>query len=57
MSQKNHTLRKLVLCLSLIFGALIGMPMRPDRIEETLRAMNKIKIQRVIQQENDRDKP
>ena len=53
----DHTFRKLVLCVSLIFGALIGIPMRPDRIEETLRAMNNVKVQHVVHQENDRDKP
>jgi hypothetical protein len=57
VSDKNHALRKLVLCASLIFGALLGMPMRPERVEETLRAMNRIKVQRVIHQENERDKP
>ena len=53
----DHTFRKLVLCVSLIFGALIGIPMRPDRIEEMLRAINNVKVQRVVHQENDRDKP
>ena len=57
MSNENHALRKLVLCVSLIFGAMLGMPMRPDRVEETLRNMNGVKVQRVVHQENDRDKP
>ena len=54
---KKHTLRKVVLCVSLIFGAMIGIPMRADRIEETLKAMNAIKVEQVVQQENDSDKP
>jgi hypothetical protein len=54
---KNHMMSKLVLCVSLIFGALIGMPMRPDKVEETLRTMNKVTPQRVVQQEDDREKP
>jgi hypothetical protein len=54
---KKHTLRKVVLCVSLIFGAMLGIPMRADRIEETLKAMNAIKIEQVVHQENDSDKP
>jgi hypothetical protein len=57
MPEKNHALRKLVLCVSLIFGAMIGLPMRPDRVEETLRAMNRVRIQHVVKQENDQDEP
>ena len=56
MSQDKNALRKIVLCASLIFGAMLGMPMRPDRVEETLRNMNGVRVQRVIHQENDRDK-
>ena len=54
---KEQTLRKVVLCVSLIFGAMIGIPMRADRMEETLKAMNAIKVERVVHQENDSDKP
>jgi hypothetical protein len=54
---KKHTLRKVVLCVSLIFGAMIGIPMRADRVDETLKAMNAIKVERVVQQENDSDEP
>ena len=39
----EQTLRKVVLCVSLIFGAMIGIPMRADRVEEMLKAMNAIK--------------
>jgi hypothetical protein len=48
VSKKNHVLSKLILCVSLIFGAMIGIPMRPDRVEETLRSMNRVKIQQVV---------
>lgn len=52
---KKHTLRKVVLCIALIFGAMIGIPMRADRVEEMLKAMNAIKVEHVVQQENDSD--
>ena len=52
----EHSLRKVVLCVSLIFGAMIGIPMRADRVEEILKAMNAIKVERVVHQENDAGK-
>ena len=43
MSNK-HRLRTLLLCLPLLFGALGGMPMRPEEIEELMHSMNQQKI-------------
>ena len=40
----KHRLRALLLCLPLLLGALGGMPMRPEEIEELMHAMNQQKI-------------
>lgn len=39
----KRLLRTLLLCLPLLFGALGGMPMRPEEIEELMNAMNQQK--------------
>jgi hypothetical protein len=36
----NRKLRTLLLCLPLLLGAGIGMPMRPEEIEELMHTMN-----------------
>ena len=43
MSFKRR-LRTLLFCLPLLFGALGGMPMRPEEIEELMDAMNQQKV-------------
>ena len=43
-------IRKIFLCAILVFGALMGIPMRPDVVEETLKSMNRIKVERVVKQ-------
>jgi hypothetical protein len=40
----KHRLRTLLLCLPLLFGALGGMPMRPEEIEDLMHSMNQQKI-------------
>ena len=40
----KHRLRTLLLCLPPLFGALGGMPMRPEEIEELMDAMNQKKV-------------
>ena len=40
----NHRLRSLLLCVPLLFGALGGMPMRPEEIEDLMHTMNQQKI-------------
>ena len=37
-------LRTLLFCLPLLFGAIGGMPMRPEEIEEFMDAMNQQKV-------------
>jgi hypothetical protein len=36
----KRRLRALLLCLPLLFGAGIGMPMRPEEIEELMHSAN-----------------
>jgi len=48
---------KLVVCLALGLGALMGMPMRPDEIEELMRTMNESVIETTIPDESDKDDP
>jgi hypothetical protein len=40
----KHRLRALLLCLPLLLGALGGMPMRPEEIEELMHTMNQQKV-------------
>ena len=48
MSFKRR-LRTLLFCLPLLFGALGGMPMRPEEIEELMDAMNQQKVVVTVQ--------
>ena len=52
MSVKNR-LRVLVVCLLLQMGALSGVPMRPDKIEELLHQMNQPKMAHVVPEDDD----
>jgi len=40
----KHLLRTLVVCLPLMFGALSGVPMKPEEIEELMHNLNQQKI-------------
>ena len=46
--------RKMLLCFVLCVGAQIGLPMRPDEIEELMRTMNQPKIVRKFAEEKER---
>ena len=48
---------KLVVCVALGFGALMGMSMRPDEIEELMRTMSQPVIETTIPDESDKDDP
>lgn len=50
----KRRLRNLLLCLPLLFGALGGMSMRPEEIEELMHTMNRQQI--VVTVEDDGDK-
>lgn len=52
----KHRLRTLLMCIPLLFGALGGMPMRPEEIEELMRTMNQQKIVMVVEDEGDNRK-
>jgi hypothetical protein len=43
-SRVPHRLRTVLVCCVLEFGAPIGLPMRPDEIEELMQTMNQPKI-------------
>jgi len=43
MSLQNR-LRSVMVCLVLEFGALIGMPMRPEEIKELMQTLNQPKV-------------
>ena len=40
----KHWLRTLVICFSLMFGMLGGVPMKPEEIEELMHSLNQPKI-------------
>jgi hypothetical protein len=46
-------LRTLLVCSMLEFAALLGLPMRPEEIEELMRTMNQPKLARTIPDETD----
>ena len=45
-------LRKLILCLVLGGGSIMGVPMRPNEIEELMRAMNQPRVEITIREED-----
>jgi hypothetical protein len=49
----RQRLRTLFVCVVLEFGTLIGVPMRPEEIEELLHTMNGPKIAHRITDESD----
>lgn len=51
----KRKLRALFLCLPLLVGSLLGAPMRPEQIEELMRAMNQQKISRTVADDNQND--
>jgi hypothetical protein len=50
-------LYKLVVCLALGLGSVMGLAMRPDEIEELMRTMNQPVIEITIPDESDKDDP
>jgi hypothetical protein len=49
----KHRLRTLFLCLPLLLGALSGMTMRPEEIEELMHSMNQQKIVVTVDDESE----
>ena len=52
MSFKRR-LRSLLFCLPLLFGAIGGMPMRPEEIEELMHTMNQQKVVVTVEEDGD----
>ena len=48
-------LRTILVCSMLEFAALLGLPMRPEEIEELMRTLNEPKVARTIPSEADND--
>ena len=46
-------LRTLLVCTVLEFGALIGMPMRPDEVRSLMQTMNQPKLAHVLPDERE----
>ncbi len=46
-------MRKMVLCLVLGAGSMMGMPMDPKQIEELLHAMNQTRVEVTVTDEED----
>ena len=49
--------RRVLLCLVFCAGAQMGLPMRPDEIEELMRVMSQPKIERTFAVEDRDDDP
>ena len=49
--------RTLLLCFSLGFGSLIGVPMRPEEIRELMHAHNQPRVVHVLRDEETREDP
>ena len=46
--------RKILLCLVLCVGSQVGLPMRPEEIEELMRTMNEPKLVRQFAEEEEK---
>ena len=55
MAKKRNLLAKIFLYAMLEFGALVGVPIRPDEIETLTRLMNSTQVVQVVKKENDGD--
>ena len=40
----KHRLRTLLMCLPLLIGSVVGVPMRPEQIEELLQSTKQQKV-------------
>jgi hypothetical protein len=52
-SRVRQRLRTILVCCVLEFGAVIGLPMRPGKIEELIHAMNQPQIVHTTPDEHD----
>jgi hypothetical protein len=49
----KHRLQRLLLCFALLLGAISGIAMRPEEIEELMHTMNQPKVVVTIPDENE----
>jgi hypothetical protein len=49
----KHRLRTLLMCLPLLIGSVIGVPMRPEQIEELLQSTKQQKVADIIPDESE----
>ena len=49
----KHRLRTLLMCLPLLIGSVIGVPMRPEQIEELLQSTKQQKFADIILDESE----
>lgn len=52
MARKKRLLSKLLIYAMLEAGAIMGVPMRPDQIEEMTRLMNDAVIEEVVREDS-----
>lgn len=50
----NKRLRTIFLCLVLEFGALGGVPMRPEEIRELMNHLNQPRLAHVLREEDEK---
>ena len=50
-------LRDVFLCIVLAAASAAGIPMRPDEVEELMRAMNQPKVAHTLREEDREDDP
>jgi len=49
----KHRLRTLLICLPLLIGSVISVPMRPEQIEELLQSTKQQKVADIIPDESE----
>jgi len=49
----KHRLRTLLMCLPLLIGSVIGVPMRPEQIEELLQSTKQQKVADIVPDESE----
>ena len=49
----KHRLRTLLMCLPLLIGSVVGVPMRPEQIEELLQNTRQQKVADIIPDESE----
>jgi hypothetical protein len=48
----GYSVRKVLLCVILVLGSIIGVPMRPREIEELLRSVHQPSVSQTIKKDD-----